>query len=244
MTNLDQTRGAPSDPDTETETAKFAANAAQWWDPDGPLRTLHQINPLRLDFVQRQTGPLDGLRAADIGCGGGILSEALAGGGARVTGIDLAEPLIEVAKTHARDGGIAIDYRCCDSATLASAQAATFDLVCCMELLEHVTDPQRVIGDCATLLKPGGVACFATINRNPRAYLESIVAGEYLLGLLPRGTHDYGHYIRPSELAAACRRSGLELCALSGMRYAPLTGHHRLTSDVGVNYLLAARRGR
>ena len=236
--------GQSAEATTTAETAKFAANAAQWWDPSGPLRTLHQINPLRLDFVRRQVGELAGLRTADIGCGGGIFSETLACNGARVTGIDLAEPLIEVAKAHARDSGVAVDYRCCDSATLAGEQAGSFDLVCCMELLEHLADPQQVIGDCAALLKPGGVACFATINRTPRAYLETVVAGEYLFRLLPRGTHDYSHYIRPSELAAACRHSGLETCALSGMRYAPLSGHHRLTRDVGVNYLLAAHRVR
>lgn len=234
---MNDTQAAPGD-----ETAQFAVNAANWWDPAGPLRTLHQINPLRLRFVRQQVGELAQRRVADIGCGGGILAEALARCGAAVVAIDLAEPLIDAARAHAQHAGVTVDYRATNLAMLAAEMEGQLDVVCCMELLEHVADPEQTITDCARLLKPGGTAAFATINRTPRAYLETVLAGEYLLNLLPRGTHTYGNYLRPSELAAACRRAGLEVTALSGMRYAPLTGHHRLTRDVGVNYLMAAVR--
>lgn len=225
----------------QDETGKFAELAENWWDPRGPLRTLHEINPPRLSFIKRHAS-LTGQRVLDVGCGGGILAEALAANGALVTGIDLAEPLIQVAITHASQSGQRVDYQCVSSAAFAASHARAFDVVCCMELLEHVPDPDQLVMDCSRLLAKAGVAIFATINRTPRAFFETIVAGEYLFSLLPRGTHGYEHYIRPSELSGWCRTSGLEPIEISGLRYAPLTSRHRITANPAVNYLLAARR--
>ena len=226
-----------------SEAEKFARQAADWWDYDGPLRTLHQINPIRLDFI-RQQSDINAVSALDVGCGGGILAEALARNGARVTGIDIASPLIETATNHARLEQLDIVYECTSAEALANRRPESFQLLCCLELLEHVPDAPALVEACARLLCPGGVAVIATINRTPRAYAETIVAGEHLLGLLPRGTHHYSAYTRPSELAGWCRAAGLEVTRCAGMRYAPITHMHRLTGDVSVNYLLAASKPR
>lgn len=215
--------------------------ADQWWDPEGPLRTLHQINPPRMAFIERHVS-LRGLAVVDVGCGAGILSEALAAAGARVTGIDTAPRLIETADLHRRLQGLKIHYELTDVATYATANTGRFAAVTCMELLEHVADPQAMVAACAELLQPGGSAFFSTVNRTPKAWLQTIVAGEHLLRLIPPGTHHYGAYIRPAELARWCREAGMEPVDLSGLRYRPWTSTQRLTGDVSVNYLLAARR--
>ncbi len=223
------------------ELERFARLAAGWWDREGPMRPLHDLNPVRLDFIARQR-PLRGARALDVGCGGGLLSEAMARAGAEVTGLDLAAPLLEVARLHAGDEGLRIDYRLQSIEDFAQAQPDSHDVVACMEMLEHVPDPAAVVVACARVLKPGGTLCLSTLNRTPRAFLEAIVGAEYVLGLLPRGTHEYERFIRPSELSAWCRQAGLEVVDVSGLSYNPFTRHARLRRDVGVNYLLAARR--
>lgn len=215
--------------------------AAQWWDPQGPSRPLHDLNPVRLAWVQEQR-PLRGLDVLDVGCGGGLFSEAMAAAGARVTAIDLSEPLLEVARLHALESGRVIDYRLDSVETLADQGPQRFDLISCMELIEHVPDPQSVLDACARLLRPGGLLCLSTLNRSLRSFLAAIVGAEYLLGLLPRGTHDYRRFIRPSELAAGLRRAGLEVCALSGLNYEPFTRRAWLSDSVAVNYLISARR--
>lgn len=223
------------------ETAKFNSHAAQWWDRQGPLRTLHDINPVRLEFV-RQQSRLQGEKFVDIGCGGGVLAESLAAEGAAVTAIDLAEQAIETARLHALESGLNIDYRVTGSWQLAADEPACYDGVSCMELLEHVPDPVAVVKDCAALLKPGGMAFFATLNRTPAAFTQAIVAAEHLLRLLPRGTHDYARLIRPAELSRWCRDSGLEVIRIRGLGYNPFTHGARLRSDCSINYLLAARK--
>lgn len=225
----------------EAEVAKFNASAARWWDPEGEFRPLHEINPLRLAFIERQCR-LDGRRVADIGCGGGILAEALARSGARVCAIDMAPDSLEVARLHLLESGLDIDYRCQTAEGLAAEMPGAFDVVTCMELLEHVPDPASLIAACARLVRPGGDCFFSTLNRTPRAYLEAIVGAEYLLRMLPHGTHDYARFIRPSELAAWCRAAGLEPAAMIGIRYCPVTRRFRLDDDVQVNYILHARR--
>ncbi len=224
-----------------SEVAKFDALASRWWDPGGEFKPLHEINPLRLGYVAQFAG-LDGAGVVDVGCGGGILSEALARRGARVTGVDMAGEALAVARLHAAAGGLDIDYRHGTAEELASERPGSADVVTCMELLEHVPDPGRLVAACAELLKPGGWAVFSTINRNPKAYALAVVAAEYLLRLLPRGTHDYERFLKPSELAAFARDAGLEVRGISGIRYNPLTSAHTLADDTGVNYLLAAQR--
>lgn len=225
----------------EAELARFSAVASRWWDADGEFRTLHQINPARMAFVGRHA-ELAGVRASDVGCGGGILSEALAAAGATVTAIDLSEPLLEVARLHGIESGVRVDYRCVSVEELASEMPGAFDLVTAMELLEHVPDPASSVAACARLLRSGGTAVFSTINRTPKAYLLAVVGAEYLLRLLPRGTHDYERFIRPSELDAWARAAGLELLETEGLRYDLLRGRGELGGDVGVNYLAAYRK--
>lgn len=223
------------------ELAKFGELAHKWWDRDSEFKPLHDINPLRLGFIDRHAG-LAGKRVVDVGCGGGILSEAMAAAGADVTGIDLAEKSLKVAKLHLFESGHKIDYRCVAAEALAVEQPAGFDAVACMEMLEHVPEPASVVAACAAMVKPGGWVFFSTINRNPKAYLQVVLAAEYVLGLLPRGTHDYGKFIKPSELARMARSAGLDLVELKGMDYSPLTRRYALTDDAGVNYLAAYRK--
>ncbi|OFZ94060.1 MAG: bifunctional 3-demethylubiquinol 3-O-methyltransferase/2-polyprenyl-6-hydroxyphenol methylase [Betaproteobacteria bacterium RIFCSPLOWO2_02_67_12] len=219
------------------ELAKFSELAHRWWDPASEFRPLHEINPLRLDWIANRA-PLAGKAVLDVGCGGGILSEAMARLGAGVTGIDLSEKALKVAQLHLLEGRLAVQYELESAESLAGSRAGQFDVVTCMELLEHVPDPASTVAACARLAKPGGQVFFSTINRNPKAYLFAVIGAEYLLKLLPRGTHDYARFIRPSELARWCRAAGLRERELAGMTYNPLTQHYRLGSDCDVNYLL------
>jgi 2-polyprenyl-6-hydroxyphenyl methylase/3-demethylubiquinone-9 3-methyltransferase len=224
------------------ELAKFSDLAHVWWDPDGEFRPLHQINPLRLDWVDSLAG-LGGKRVLDVGCGGGILSESMARRGASVLGIDLATKPLRVAQLHAMEAPTAsVEYREAAAEALADEMPAAFDIVTCMEMLEHVPDPASVVRACARLTKPGGWLFFSTINRNPRAFVLAIVGAEYVLRLLPKGTHEYARLIRPSELAGWCRDAGLDPEASRGMQYNPLTRRYRLSSDTSVNYLVACRK--
>ncbi|MGH8426718.1 MAG: bifunctional 2-polyprenyl-6-hydroxyphenol methylase/3-demethylubiquinol 3-O-methyltransferase UbiG [Gammaproteobacteria bacterium] len=223
------------------ELAHFSALASRWWDPQGEFRTLHHINPARTDFVRRHA-MLANASAVDVGCGGGLLTEALAADGAQVTGIDLSPRLLEVAHLHSIESGRNIEYREIAAEEFAAEKPACFDLATCMELLEHVPDPASVVAACAKLLKPGGIAIFSTLSRTLKAYALAIVGAEYLMGLVPRGTHDYERFIRPSELDAWARAAGLELVEISGLQYDPWRQSARLGGDVAVNYLAAYRR--
>ena len=231
--------GVNADPE---ELAKFSALAHRWWDPTSEFKPLHDINPLRLEYIGERCGGFRGKDVLDVGCGGGILAEAMARAGARVTGIDLSDKALGVAKLHRLESGISVDYRLVAAEALAAEEAARFDLVTCMELLEHVPDPASTVAACASLVKPAGLAVFSTINRNAKAYLYAIVGGEYLLRLLPRGTHDYAKFIKPAELTRFARRAGLEPAALIGMGYDPLRKLYRLEPDTGVNYIASFRR--
>ena len=223
------------------ELDKFEANAARWWDAGGEYKTLHDINPLRLDYVDARAR-LRAKEVVDVGCGGGLLSEAMARRGARVTGIDLGQAAIKVAQLHLRESGLDVAYRHTAAERLADEQPERYDVVTCMELLEHVPDPASLVRACARLAKPGGDVFFSTINRNPKSWLLAIVGAEYALGLLPRGTHEYRKLVRPSELAAFARDGGLAVKDLRGMRYNPLARRASLTRDVGVNYLAHCRK--
>jgi 2-polyprenyl-6-hydroxyphenyl methylase/3-demethylubiquinone-9 3-methyltransferase len=224
------------------ELAKFSELAHRWWDPQSEFRPLHQINPLRLDWIHSQM-PLGGKRVLDVGCGGGILADAMARKGAQVLGIDLAAKALRVAQLHALEAQTPnVEYREVSVEALAAQQPGSFDAVTCMEMLEHVPDPASVVRACGQLVKPGGWVFFSTINRNPKAFLFAIVGAEYLLNLLPRGTHEYLKFIRPSELAGYCRSAGLELAHTRGMEYNPITRRYWLSSDTGVNYLFATQR--
>lgn len=225
----------------QTEIDKFSQMAHKWWDLDGEFKPLHQINPLRTDYIDRHA-PLAAARVVDVGCGGGILTEALARRGATVTGVDLAKKSLKVAQLHALDQGLTIDYRCVAVEALAAEQPASFDRVVCMEMLEHVPDPQSVVSSCAALARPGGWVFFSTLNRNLKSYLMAVVGAEYVLNWLPRGTHDYARFIKPSELTRMARNAGLELADISGMRYNPLTRTYHLDDETSVNYLMACRK--
>lgn len=223
------------------ELARFGKLASRWWDPDGESRPLHDLNPARFAWIAGRMTLRDA-RVADIGCGGGILSEALARAGARVTAIDLAPALIDVAKLHGYESNIDIDYRLCSSRELAASEPAAFDAACCMELIEHVPDPAALIADLAALLKPGGRLFLSTLNRTPAAFALAIIGAEYVARLLPRGTHHYAQFLRPSELSALLRDAGLELEAFSGLAYNPLTRKAYATPRVDINYLVCARK--
>jgi len=225
------------DPD---EIAKFEKLASRWWDPNSEFKPLHDINPLRANWIDERA-PVSGKSVVDVGCGGGLLSEALAHRGANVTGIDMGEAPLAVARLHQLESGVDVSYMQSTAESLAAAKPAEFDVVTCLEMLEHVPDPSTVIQACADLCKPGGHLFFSTINRNPKSFLFAIVGAEYVLNLLPRGTHEYAKLIKPSELARWIREAGLELKEMTGMTYNPLTQHYRLVSDdVSVNYLVRA----
>lgn len=221
------------------ELSKFSELAHRWWDPESEFRPLHEINPLRLEWIA-SLSPLSGRRVVDVGCGGGILADSMARRGAQVLGIDLASRALKVAQLHAAEAGTpSIEYREIAVEALAAEKPGQFDTVTCMEMLEHVPDPSSVVRACAALVKPGGAVFFSTINRNPKSFLFAIVGAEYMLKLLPRGTHEYARFIRPSELAHWCREAGLVIREMRGMEYNPLTRRYWLSSDVSVNYLFA-----
>ena len=236
---MTETAQANFDP---AELAKFSALAHRWWDPTSEFRPLHEINPLRLAHIERMAQGLAGKRVLDVGCGGGILAEAMARAGAKVTGIDLADKPLKVAMLHKLESGCEVDYRLVSAEALAAEAPESFDLVTCMEMLEHVPEPASVVRACARLARPGGWVFFSTINRNPKSFLLAIVGAEYVLKLLPRGTHEYARFIRPSELAAHCRAAGLSVTDVTGMTYNPLTKVYALGRDVDVNYLMGTRR--
>src|SRR5262245_58253588 len=223
------------------ELEKFSQLAHRWWDPGSEFKPLHDINPLRLDHIDGIAG-LRGKRVLDVGCGGGILAEAMVVRGARVTGIDLADKPLKVAQLHLMETGLVVDYRLIAPEALAAEDPGSFDVVTCMELLEHVPDPAATVRACAELLRDGGHAFFSTINRNLKAYALAVVGAEYVLKLLPRGTHDYAKFIKPSELAAMCRPAGLAVTDLTGMTYNPLTRIFSLGQDTDVNYILHATK--
>ena len=235
--------GAPRATNVDpAEVAKFQALASRWWDPNSEFRPLHEINPLRLEWIDRLAG-VSGRQALDVGCGGGILAEAMARRGATVTGIDLADKPLQVAELHGLESGVPVTYRKVAAEALAAERPGAFGLVTCMEMLEHVPDPESTVAACATLAAPGGWVFFSTLNRNPKAFLFAIVGAEYVLNLLPRGTHEYAKFIRPSELVSGARRAGLELVEMMGLAYNPLTRVYRLApGDVSVNYMAAFRK--
>ena len=218
------------------ELAKFEAMAQRWWDPAGDFRPLHDLNPVRVDYIEARAG-LAGRRVLDVGCGGGLLAEAMARRGARVTGIDLAPGPLEVARLHAQEGGVNVEYRLQAAQQLAAEAPAAFDLVTCLEMLEHVPRPSEVVASLAALVRPGGHVICSTINRGPRAFALAIVGAEYLLRLLPAGTHEYARFIRPSELCRYARQAGLQLAGLAGLAYEPFSRQARITDDTSVNYL-------
>lgn len=231
MTNADQ-----------IELDKFSQLAHRWWDPHSEFKPLHDINPLRLGWIEQLSGGLEGKRVVDVGCGGGILAESMAARGARVTGIDLAEKALQVARLHQLESGAQVDYRLVAAESLAEEAPDAFDVVTCMEMLEHVPDPVSILSACTRMVKPGGWVFLSTLNRNPKSYLFAVVGAEYLLNLLPKGTHDWNKFIKPHELASYARQVGLETVELMGMTYNPFSKAYRLERDTGVNYLLACRR--
>lgn len=232
-------------PDKQTnvdpaELKKFSDLAHRWWDPTSEFRPLHEINPLRLDLIDNMV-KLAGKRVLDVGCGGGILAEGMATRGAAVTGIDMAEKSLKVARLHLLESGQKVDYRLITAESMALEMPHAFDVVTCMEMLEHVPDAASVVRACATLVKPGGHVFFSTINRNPKSYLFAVIGAEYILNLLPRGTHDYAKFIRPAELSAMCRDTTLGVVQLTGLSYNPLSRQYSLGTDVSVNYTMACR---
>lgn len=225
----------------QSEIGKFGDLAAEWWDPSGPLRTLHALNPLRIEYIAARAS-LQGARVLDVGCGGGLLAEALCRAGADVVGIDLAASSLETARRHAADGDLSIDYRHATVEDIAAAEPAAFDVVTCLEVLEHVPDPAAVIHSCARAVRPEGHVFFSTLNRNPKSFVLAIVGAEYLLGLLPRGTHRYLKLLKPAEIGAGCRASELTIESITGLHYNPLTDRYRLGGNVDVNYFVHTRR--
>lgn len=223
-----------------SELAKFSDLAHRWWDPNSEFKPLHDINPLRLDWIERSVG-LTGKTVVDIGCGGGLLSEGMAVQGTQVTGIDLSDKALGVARLHLLESGRQVNYRQISAEQLANECPQQFDIVTCLEMLEHVPDPASIVEACGRLVKPGGSVFFSTLNRNPKAYLLAVVGAEYILGMLPKGTHDYAKFIKPSELARWSKQSGLEPEELIGMSYNPLTQRYSLNQDSSVNYLLRTR---
>lgn len=246
MTDMTETPDAPI-PDRANvdaaEVAKFDAMAARWWDPDGAFRPLHLLNPLRLQFIEDRARLAD-TRVVDVGCGGGILAESMARRGAHVIGIDLAESALAVARMHMIEAGVEVDYRAVTAGTHAEECPGAADVVTCMELLEHVPDPAELIADCARMARPGGHLFFSTLNRTPKAWLLAIISAEYIMNMLPRGTHEYARFIRPSELGSWLRAAGLQVREIRGIRYHPLRERFSLTRDVSVNYLVHATRSR
>ncbi|WP_085315584.1 bifunctional 2-polyprenyl-6-hydroxyphenol methylase/3-demethylubiquinol 3-O-methyltransferase UbiG [Derxia lacustris] len=224
------------------ELQKFSELAHRWWDPNSEFKPLHEINPLRLDWIASLAGGLAGKRVVDIGCGGGILAESIARAGATTVGIDLARKPLKIARLHSLESGISVDYREISAEELAAAEPASFDVVTCMEMLEHVPSPAAVVEACARLVKPGGKVFFSTLNRNPKSYLFAIVGAEYLLRLLPAGTHEYQRFIKPSELTGYARAAGLDVIASIGLHYNPLSRVYSLGKSLDVNYLLACTR--
>jgi len=231
MTNADQ-----------AELDKFSQLAHRWWDPNSEFKPLHEINPLRLDWLTTLAGGIAGKRIVDIGCGGGILAESMAAQGALVTGVDLSEKALKVAKLHQLETGVQLEYRLIAAEALAEEQPETYDIVTCMEMLEHVPDPVSTLGACARLVKPGGWVFLSTLNRNPKSYLFAIIGAEYILNMLPKGTHDWARFIKPHELASYARQAGLEPAELMGMTYNPFSKVYKLERDTDVNYLMACRR--
>ena len=234
--------GQPAEANVDREEVdRFERIAAHWWDPDGDFRPLHDINPVRLDFIDGRAG-LAGRDVLDVGCGGGLLAEAMHRRGARVTGIDAGETALRVAARHARERGARVAYECTTAEVFAARSPAAFDVVTCLELLEHVPDPASLVAACAALVRPDGHVFFSTLSRTPKAWLFAVVGAERILGLLPHGTHDYARFLRPSELDRAARAVGLELCETTGMRYGPFTGRCRLGARPDVSYLAWYRR--
>ena len=224
------------------ELDKFSSLAHRWWDPNSEFKPLHDINPLRVDWIDRTVGGLAGRNVIDVGCGGGILAESMALRGAKVTAIDLSDKALGVARLHQLESGVDVDYRHVAAEAMAATSPAAFDVVTCLELLEHVPEPASTVAACGALVRPGGHVVFSTLNRNPRSYLLAILGAEYILRLLPRGTHDWSRFLRPSEMARYARRAGLEVGEIVGMTYNPLARTYRLTPDTSVNYLMACRR--
>jgi len=236
----DGPEGEPGNVDRD-EIRKFEAVAHRWWDTEGDFRPLHDINPARVEYIAAKL-PLAGAKVVDVGCGGGILSESLAAAGAEVTGIDMADTPLAVARLHALESGAAVEYLATTAEALAAERPGRYGLVTCLEMLEHVPDYRSTVRACAELTEPGGHLVFSTINRNPKSYLLAVVGAEYVLGLLPKGTHDYRKFITPAELAAGVRAAGLEVTEIRGMRYNPFTRRCVICDDVDVNYLLHARK--
>jgi 2-polyprenyl-6-hydroxyphenyl methylase/3-demethylubiquinone-9 3-methyltransferase len=223
------------------ELEKFGDLAHRWWDPTSEFKPLHDINPLRLDWIDQAVG-LQGKRVLDVGCGGGLLSEGMATRGAHVTGIDLSEKPLGVARLHLLESGRQVDYRMVSAEDLAAEMPGAFDAVTCLEMLEHVPDPASIVAACAALVRPGGQVFFSTLNRNPKSYLFAVIGAEYVLRMLPRGTHDFARFIKPSELMRWCKQASLEPAEVTGMTYNPLTGRYALGRDTDVNYLVRAVR--
>jgi len=240
-TTFDSTSGNHNaDP---AEIAKFEAVASRWWDPQSEFKPLHEINPIRLEYIDERCGGLKDKAVIDVGCGGGILAESMVLKGATVTGIDMGDTPLKVARLHGLESGVSVDYQQLTAEAMAENNPAKFDVVTCMEMLEHVPDPSSVIAACALLVKPGGAVFFSTINRNPKSYLFAIIGAEYLLRLLPKGTHDYAKFIRPSEMESWARHAGLNMRDVTGMTYNPLTQQYKLGRDLDVNYLTYCVRG-
>ena len=226
----------------QAELDKFSALASRWWDPESEFKPLHAINPLRLNWIIDQAGSLVEKKVIDVGCGGGILAESMAAQGAQVTGIDLAEKSLQVARLHGLESGVKVNYQAVSAEDMAARKAGRYDVVTCMEMLEHVPDPGAIVQACAALVKPGGHVFFSTLNRNPKSFLFAIVGAEYVLRMLPKGTHSYENFIKPSELSASARRAGLEITHIIGMQYNPLVDVYSLSPDTSVNYLMACKR--